>query len=92
MKSISFDQLPVGTDFYCFGEKWNKVSDEAARLVRAKRRPRKPRRFAADEQVLPVGGVKEFLLRQIPLDPIDDDERLDRDSESVGSSWGWGKP
>jgi hypothetical protein len=30
MKSISFDQLPVGTDFYCFGDKWNKVSDGAA--------------------------------------------------------------
>lgn len=89
MKGISFDQLPVGTDFYCFGAKWNKTADEAARLVRAKRRRRKPRRFAADEQVLPVGGVKEFLLRQIPLDPIDDDESMDRAGERVGS-WDWG--
>lgn len=74
----------MGTDFYCFGDKWNKVSDEAARLVRAKRRPRKPRRFAADEQVLPVGGVKEFLLRQIPPDPGEDDKGMDHDGVSDG--------
>lgn len=84
MKSISFGQLPVGTDFYCFGAKWNKTADGAARLVRARRRSRKPRRFAADEQVLPVGGVKEFLLRQVSLDPIDDDEGMDRDGASAG--------
>lgn len=83
MKSISFDQLPVGTDFYCFGDKWNKTSDGAARLVRAKRRPRKPRRFTADEQVVPVGGVKEFLLRQIPRVSIEDDEGVDRDCERI---------
>ena len=86
MKGISFDQLPVGTDYYCFGEKWNKVSDEAARLVRAKRWPRKPRRFAADEQVLPVGGVKEFLIRQIPLDPGEDDEGMDHAGDCVESN------
>lgn len=76
----------MGTDFYCFGDKWNKTSDGAARLVRTKRRPRKPRRFTADEQVLPVGGVKEFLLRQIPLDPIDDDEGMGCDAECFGSN------
>lgn len=91
MKSISFDRLPVGTDFYCFGAKWSKTSDGAARLVRARRRLRKPRRFATDEPVLPVGGIKEFLLRQIPLDPIGVDESIDCAGESVGCCDG-GKP
>lgn len=55
----SFSQLPVGADFYCFGERWSKVTARGAVLNRHRGRFRTARVFAESELVRHVRGSDE---------------------------------
>jgi hypothetical protein len=83
---------PLPLEIHCPECGWRQVWQPASDALTATGLPpeRCPRchadLLAATEQVLPVGGVKEFLLRQIPLVPIGDGEGMDRDGESVGAN------
>lgn len=55
----TFCQLPIGADFYCFGDRWHKVSVNQALLNRHIGRSRKPRVFCESELVRQVRGSGE---------------------------------